>query len=212
MNDVSTEGLVGLWLSGAEQGRAGRDASGREHHGIVTGAIWGEHDGRHGLHFDGNGQSVDIPAAPGLEIERDIAIAAWIWKDRPNDGERWDAILSKTPGVWDYELLTSKARSDEPAFYSRPCEPNEVYAGSEVPARTWVHVAMTRRGAEVSFFVNGGLAGTSVMEGAFSRSGGVLQIGHDGAQANGGMHGWLSKVALYDRALDGDEVAALASS
>ena len=203
------EGLVGFWKLNETGGDVATDYSGHGNHGRRLGATWGEVGGRSAAHFDGTGASIEVPHTAALAIERDITIAAWIWKEVANRGERWDAILSKTPGIWDYELLTSKARSDEPAFFSPLCDPTEVYGGLAVPAGEWAHVAVTRRGTEVVFFFNGRPTGTAVMTGAFLKSGGALQMGHDGAPGNGGMIGSLADVALYDRGLDEGEIVHL---
>ena len=104
------------------------------------------------------------------------------------------------------------ARSDEPAFYARDTAPNEVYAGEVAPDNRWTHVAVTRTGTHVTFYVDARRLATSTQEGAFLRSGGTLQIGHDGAERNGGMLGWISSVALYARGLEDEEIADLMSS
>jgi sulfate permease, SulP family len=207
--ELPDDGLVGLWPLAEGDGDEVHDASGGGNHGRVLGATWGIHEGRTALRFDGTGASVDVPNAPALELERDLTIAAWIWKERTNDEERWDAIVSKSPGIWDYELLTSMARSDEPAFYGRDTEPNEVYAGEPAPAGRWTHIAVARSGSDVAFFLDGRALARSTQEGMFRRSGGALQFGHDGAARNGGMLGWIAGVALYDRALDAEEVGRL---
>lgn len=221
---VPDEGLVGCWLLDETEGPTAKDSSGSGNDGHLVGVAWKEIDGRRASYFDGTGSHIVIRHNDSLAIEWDITIAAWIWKETPNNSVRWDAIVSKTAGVNDYELLTSKARSDEPALFSPHCEPAEVYAGHEVPAKKWTHLAVTRREFEVTFFMDAHAVGTALMSGPFSRSGGDLQIGHDGVvasalrrawrsikrtPANGGMIGGIAGVAIYNRALPQEEIVVL---
>lgn len=203
--------LLGYWPLDETSGSVARDRSTAGRHGTCQGATFGLHDGRRAAHFDGNGSFVTIPHDDGLAIQLDITIAARLWKESPNAEERWDAVLSKTPGVWDYELLTSMAKSDELAFFSRPCGPSEVYGGLPVAAERWVHVAVTRSGDRASFYLDGQPTATASMTGRFPSNGGELQIGHDGALKNGGMRGWIADVVLYRRSLSTEEIARLAS-
>lgn len=151
---------------------------------------------------------VAVPNHVDLEITGDLTIAAWIKKDRTNDGRRWDAILAKSPGTWDYELLTSQDKSDEPAFFSKAGVPNEVYGSSPIPANSWHHVALTRSGNTVTFYLDGTAMSTVSMSGAFPTSGGGLQIGFDGS-ANNGMDGSIDEVQLYNRGLSAEEILAV---
>jgi hypothetical protein len=209
MVGIPQAGLVGYWPLDEGEGEQVRDEGPNGHAGRVAGARW---RGDGALYFGGDRSSIEIENHATLELEQDITIAAWIRKDRPNDGERWDAILSKSPGIWDYELLTSMANSDEPAFYGRDTEPNEVYAGEPAPAGRWTHVAVSRTGERVTFYLDAAERLTSTQSGTFVRSGGRLQIGFDGAERNGGMLGCIAGVALYSRGLGAAEVTALSEA
>ena len=44
---------------------------------------------------------------------------------------------------------------------SPECRPDKVYGGEQVAARTWVHVPVTRRSSQVTFYLNGQVSGVS---------------------------------------------------
>jgi hypothetical protein len=201
-------GLVAHWNFDEGSGVEARDSSPNGLHGAIKGAVWKSGKKAHALQFNRTA-SVEVPNHPALEITGDITIAAWVWKDSPNEAKRWDAILSKTPGKWDYELLTSKAKSDELAFYSPQGEPKEVYSGKPVPSKRWCHVAVTRSGDQVRMYLDGELASTATMGGKFPTNGGALQIGLDGAKQVNGMIGLIDEVYLFNRALSQSEIKAL---
>lgn len=202
------EGLVGHWSLDEREGDFALDSSRNGLHGQVLGAkhVTGKHGGA--LQFDPR-SAVEVANHPLLEITADITIAAWVFKDSANDARRWDAILSKSPGKWDYELLTSKSKSDELAFYSKSGKPDEVYSARPLAVGRWQHVAVTRRGDEVRFYLDGELVNTATMSGAFPKMGGALQIGQDGAKTPNGMVGRLDEVFLYSRALTDAEIRRL---
>jgi hyaluronate lyase len=204
--------LVGHWKLDEGEGLVARDVSGNGHTGSIWYAAWREVEGRRGLHFDGVSSRVVIPHAADLALTGDISICAWIRKQRSNEGQRWDCVLAKNPGSWDYDLLTSKARSNQLAFYSSATQPQEVYSGQTLQWGMWQHVAASRCGDEVTCFIDGVATSISKMPGALPSSDGDLIIGHDGAPGRGfGMHGMISDVWLFSRALAGEEIAGIAS-
>lgn len=202
------EGLVGYWSFDEQDGVTARDSSPNGFHGRILQAkpVEGKRGGA--LQFDPH-SAVEVLNHPLLEITGDITIAAWVFKDSSNEAKRWDAIVSKSPGKWDYELLTSKSKSDELAFYSKGAKPDEVYSARPMAVGRWQHVAITRRGDEVRLYFDGKLVNTVTMSGAFPKTGGSLQIGQDGAKTANGMVGRLDEVFLYNRALTEAEILRL---
>lgn len=202
--------LVGYWKLDEGSGGTAHDSSGNVHHGTLYYTSWETADHWRALRFDGMNSRIVIPDNIALRLTGDITICAWIHKNGPNNDRRWDAILAKSPGVWDFELLTSMAESDQPAFYSPQCEPNEVYGGIPVASREWHHVAVTRRAERVSFFLDGVVTSTATMTGSFTESDGDLLIGHDGNTREFGMRGMICDVLLFRRALADQEIREIA--
>lgn len=201
-------GLVGYWSFDEGSGRVAGDRSPNGLEGRVSGAAWCAGKRGAALLFDGD-DVVTVPDHPLLRIQGDITIAAWIFKDRPNLGMRWDALVSKSPGKWDYEMLTSKAKTDQLAFYGKTAQPDEVYGATPLPSRKWVHVAVTRSASEVRFYRDGVPMNTAVMSGTLLASASALQIGLDGAKQTNGMIGRIDEVFLYNRTLTAAEIRHL---
>jgi hypothetical protein len=94
---------------------------------------------------------------------------------------------------------------------SRPIASNE----NSTPPRQLEHaighvrVAVTQAESDGTFFLDVRRGVRSTQEGPFLRSGGASQLGHDVAERNGGMLDWIAGVALYERALDEEEIGRL---
>lgn len=202
------DGLVAHWTFDEGSGNVAQDASSAKLHGKIHGADWTKGKHGHALRFDGN-DSVEVPNHPALEITGDITVAAWVFKEKPNEAKRWDALVSKSPGKWDYEVLTSKSQSDQVAFFSPKAAPREVYSGKPVASGKWCHIAVTRSVNQVRMYLDGALVNTISMSGEFTKNGGALQIGLDGAKQVNGMIGIIDEVFLYNRALTEREIRQL---
>jgi len=86
------------------------------------------------------------------------------------------------------------------------------WASSELSLETWYHVAMIHDGSTVKIYVDGNLTSTrpSIALGDINH-GGNLTLGVDPLNpGNGYLSGRLAEVAKWDRAITGDEIAALA--
>ena len=206
-------GLVAHWRMDEGAGLAIADSSGNEHHGALRYTAWRKEGPATALWFDGISSRAVVDDHPQLAIAGDITVCAFIFKERPNRGERWDVVVAKPPGLQDYELLTSMARSDEMAFYSHGCRPIEGYGGVPVAHSAWHHVAVTRAGSDVRFFLDGLQTSAATMDGPFPQSPGDLIIGHDGVDGKGhGLRGLMRELRLYDRALAADDILAVFES
>jgi hypothetical protein len=209
---VKKSGVVGRWKLDEGGGATAHDCSGNAHHGSLRYASWEEIEDGHALSLDGINSRVVIACTEKLQITGDITICAWIYKFGANNWRRWDSILTKCPGKYDYELLTSKAESDQLAFYSPTCQPKEIYGSVPVRSHEWHHVALTRSGDRANFFLDGLITSEVEMIGDFPVSNGDLIIGHDGARGRGfGLRGMIRDVWLFSRALMAQEVMSVAN-
>jgi hypothetical protein len=197
----------------SEQARLNNDNTGSKivkKSGVV--GRWKLDEGGGATAHDCSGNGVVIACTEKLQITGDITICAWIYKFGANNWRRWDSILTKCPGKYDYELLTSKAESDQLAFYSPTCQPKEIYGSVPVRSHEWHHVALTRSGDRANFFLDGLITSEVEMIGDFPVSNGDLIIGHDGARGRGfGLRGMIRDVWLFSRALMAQEVMSVAN-
>jgi hypothetical protein len=205
------DGLLGHWLAGGDKGADGNaasDLSPAHRHGRIAGARRERDAGAAVMLFDGKESRVEVMHHGSLALSKDLSILAWVRKIKSNNFTRWDALLTKGPMTYDYEFLVSKARSDELAFYSPNCTPNEVYSGERLTIERWQHAAVTVSGDTVTFYLDGMPVKAEKMEGIYPSSDSPLLIGYDGHPDNG-FHGAMHDMMIYGRALDASDVRAV---
>jgi len=170
-------------------------------------------DGRYvyGLHFDGE-DALRVPHSEINALRNDLTVAAWI---RPEDPSEWQTIVA-----------TASSESDDNGFRLSIVNNNIQFttygvntyslSNSNLPAGQWTHVAAVM-GVDntVTFYVNGVARGTEDHSyPANSDTDDDLLIGastlaYGGERLSHHFQGNLDEVALFDRALGDDEVAAL---
>ena len=81
-----------------------------------------------------------------------------------------------------------------------------VSSGQPMPQNQWVHLAGTFDGSTLAIYINGVLAGTA--SGTLGTSSSEpFKIG--ASDVYGGFNGWIDEVAIYNRALSANEIAAI---
>jgi Concanavalin A-like lectin/glucanases superfamily len=182
------------------------DTTGDGHTATVEGAKWSEH-GRYGgaLEFDAAEKDVlKIPASSELDLGEEFTLEAWV---RPSGVENKDApLIDKQEGEGlGYALYEGGTVSDRPEG-AAAAEQEHVHADECLPAHAWSHVALTFDGNRTWLYVdgkpvdNGGAVPTITSEGE-------LEIGGSTDTADY-FDGRIDEVRIYNRALDGAEVAA----
>jgi hypothetical protein len=182
------------------------DVSGGGHTATLHGATWTAH-GRYGgaLEFDAEDETyVSIPADAGLDGSEELTVEAWV---RPSDSTFLGEIAMKErEGSGPGYSWTLDQHSTEPVGYFMQSEEGMVAGGEHsLPLHTWTHVAMTDDGAHDRLYVDGVLVDTAP---AIPFDGhGPIKIG--GNQLFGQwFDGRIDEVRVYERALNGAEVAA----
>lgn len=157
------------------------------------------------LRFDGVDDYLEVPYNPNLGITTDLTLAAWV--KRESFG-KYHVIVAKTSGRnrWDYDLYFEGA-SDTLKFWSDGLSPRESVSSGRVTNRNWNHVAVTRRGGAVTFYINGVAAGTATVTGNFPDSQFPVRVGSDAPTTM--FQGALDDLRIYSRALSAAEVQRL---
>lgn len=110
------------------------------------------------LSFDGVNDYLDIPNNPVLGITGDLTIATWVKRAALGD---YGGLVAKTDGanVWDYDLYFAGG-ANTLHFYSDTQTTQDAISTGVVADQEWHHVAVTRLGETVAFYIDGEPAGT----------------------------------------------------
>jgi hypothetical protein len=207
-------GLVGYWRFDEGSGATAADSSGNSNTGsVLGGAAWTAGRSGSAISFDGVNDYVSINNSPLFGITTNITIAAWIRRGNLSD---YGAILAKTNGAsrWDYELIFSDASGagETPRFYADGKVPDTVNANGNISdTTTFHHMAVTRSGSTVTFYINGTASGSATMTGTFNNNPDTIRIGTDGPtwNAKSFFFGVIDEVRLYNRSLSAGEIQNL---
>jgi hypothetical protein len=192
---------VAAYSFDAGEGTVAEDLSG-EHEGTIEGPAWTKGKFGSALQFNGvEGEQVTVPDSNDLDLTDELTLEAWV---RPTEAIEWSSIVTKKRGSGISYQLVAHADHNAPVGYLADAEKEWGVDGgtTPLPANTWSHIAFTSDGAQLRFYVNGKLKGTSSMLVAAEPSTGPLVIGGDT------FKGKIDEVRIYDRALDEGEINA----
>lgn len=198
------QGPVARWPMDEGQGQVTTDQVG----GLqlkLEGATWTETKLGPALSFDGENARAICDFAETLKPTRALSIAIWA---RRTALDNYQMLVDAGSGWGDdnqgYRLL----------MYGRhlrfmleaggdACNPQ----GGEIVLCQWHHFAMTYDGAQVLLYQDGKQVAAKQDSGEISYEG--LKSFLVGNGGNGGITGDIDDLAIYDRALNGDEIAGL---
>jgi hypothetical protein len=186
----------------------------------VPGAIAGDDDPA--IHFDGaegfaqalDGKAFDFPADSGFTIE------AWVRTvDTPN-GFPFQQVVSETEDIGGdrhgFSLfvtpkMTDAGKMPNVAFDFNPNDGGALQsAGNAVTPAKWTHVAGVATGSAVTVYVDGTAGTTKQVKGALGLSSATLFVGAS-REPDNEFSGDIDEVAIYDKALSLDRIAAHSS-
>jgi len=227
----TTNDLVAHWSFDEGAGSMVLDSSGNDHHGLIAGgATW--IPGRFGkaLRFDAGEVRVDSFPQPGMAS---WSVLAWIRSPRDlMTGATYATIISNEllrSGGWQMNIRTTVAPAlYQFAYWKGPTENDNVFQNYEqVLPDQWVHLAgvYDKNSRTISIYRNGlpvmvnGLAVSELADKPIKQGTTTLYLARwppestAAAQDTGEerrLTGDLDEIAVYNRALDAKEVAALA--
>jgi subtilisin family serine protease len=211
LSGIFQANALALELSFDNPADRGANGAGYSHSGellgepsLVPGAIGSA------LHFDGIGAFVDVPHDPVFNITGDMTIAAWIRRDGLGV---YSPILAKTDGYgngWDYELYFP-AGANSLAYWSDGLQPSEIRSSGTIANLNWNHVAVTRNGDRITFYINGRASNTTTAAGTLPARPYPVRIGTDGPNyiKDSLFKGQIDEVRLYNRALSAADIQTL---
>lgn len=191
--------------------RTTRDATGNGHDAVVRGAesVNGRFDAAY--QFDGYNDYVRVPA----NFTDDLAegtISLFLKLDHVIDQHK--VFVKNWPGVETYLAILVDVGGTVRVHASPGDRVPNLESGTLLMPDEWYHVVFTWSEDGKRIFINGDLDASDDV--SVSAGGGTqarAMLGNDpNAYWKRGMWGLLDEVRFYDRALDADEVAALAGS
>lgn len=182
--------------------------------------------------FDGDGDSVAVPDAASLSPMTALTMEAWVYPTANSGGPGLAGIIlnkeqkaANGSGTTQYEM---GRRNGEPfagsteipegnfVFYLGGVTglPNDsnlwVDARATLPLNTWSHVAVTFDGTTVRSYVNGDVTRQIEVAGSLKITDGDLHIGgRDMDLDHGDWAGRIDEAAIFNRALNGDEIRSI---
>jgi hypothetical protein len=125
--------------------------------------------------------------------------------------------VSKTHGlgsIFDFELYVAPNEDGGQNlvhFWSDAGSPMHPRSTGTVTDMNWHHLAVTRSGTTLTFYIDGVEAGTTEVTGSFNNNPLPLRIGTDGPEWGVGsmFEGVIDDVRLYNRGLSAVEIQAL---
>lgn len=206
--DTRPGALLAYWALNETSGTTATDSSGNGNHGTYVGVVLNGYihlDGLSAPSFDGISDWVSIPDSPTLNPSGAMTISAWV---NAEDTEYWRGIVSKSDaGTWadGYGLFFSA--DDVLTGYGQGGYGGGQSINFSVTGQ-WVHFAYTWDGAIQRLYQNGTLLASSGRS-AGSPSAETLYLGLQGGGRS--WYGAIARVAIWDEALDDDEIISLSS-
>lgn len=166
--------------------------------------------------FDGNNDALSIEYDPLFELPPDFTAAVWVRADTL-DGDIRRMVFGHP---FDTELLNSwllyfrNAGNGWEASFSMSSS-NDTYLATPIPFSLgeWAHLAGTYDGVTMRFYVDGALVDSRITPPPVFDPQHPITIGYDINDGQPARHfeGAIDEARLYTRALDPEEIAALAS-
>ena len=209
------DGLIGHWKLDETSGTTAADSSGNGYDGILTnmaGDEWCAGQVGGALQFDGYNDYVNLGTSSAL-APSSITVSLWAKRDGSGDSNAWQDLAGRQD--WgDGEGYVMYYNESNSRIYWRVIGNggyDDVYA-SVADSTEWHLYTGTFSGSTSRLYVDGVLQDTDYSADMDSSSSG-LAIGDDAAgNGSGEFDGIIDDVRIYNRALDADEVAALAQT
>lgn len=155
------------------------------------------------LYLNGTDAYVEVANAPALNPTGAITIEAWVWRE---DGSRCETVVGK-----DYhQSYWLGFCPDKIRFYAAGSS-TSVDGNTTVPAKEWVHIAVTYDGTTRRYYLNGELDLTSTANnGPLATNSHPVGIGFDIGQIflQNYFKGYLDEVRIWNVVRTQDEIRA----
>jgi hypothetical protein len=214
---ITDPALLGWWKLEEGYGATAVDFSGHENHGTIQnpngglglgGSAWAADPERDvALSFSGNNTSgtyVSAGRIPAMTLTNGFTWAFWTRQDegqgRAIPGQGNDVVLGNRFGGTASPLQFIKFTQGQFEYYNGAHNGTIDY--EDIPAGVWVHHAVVKNAANLTYYRNGEVAGASTTTATIDEN--PLYMGGDAAGER--WRGRISDVRIYNRALTQQEV------
>ena len=200
--------LLGYWQLDGDA----NDSSGYGHDGTVHGgAVWqptgGKVDGA--LLFDGLDDCIVIADDGDFDIVDELTITAWIKKAPDNDG--YVLMRNAADNSYRYYGIYTRGTADEVRFYYETSGglANEAWSSITIDDDLWHHLALVVNYPTAQLYIDGQPRSEETMNGNMLSGTANVKIGRRDPD-NYYFEGLIDEVRIYDKALNQQEIEALA--
>jgi len=203
---IGREGLVGNWLFYNGAGTKLYDYSGRGNHGAISGPTWVDGPFGWALDFErANGEYVEVPDDPSLDLTDAITILAWVNADEFVD---YESIVSKTPSTH-YRMWIEAGPELRGEIGDTAGNRVGPVAGMSLSTDKWEQIGFTYEvtdpASDLTLYWNGSPKATAAgTTNDIATSNEPLWIGSSADRAY--LNAQLAWLLIYDRKLSGSEV------
>jgi hypothetical protein len=215
-----TSGLVGWWRGDGDS----IDAAGTNNGTLYNGTSFGPGVVRSAFRFDGSGGHVKIPAAPELNPGDQVTVEFWMKANVNNPLNSFQGLVNSD--FYGIEISQGQCcqsigvnffvSTNSGAHYNQTADANG--GGAPVSVGQWHHIAGTYNGTQLQLYIDGLPSGNPMpCAGPISPMlpGSFIAIGSEDGRGscpdcqNRFYNGLIDEVAIFNRALSPDEIAAL---
>ncbi len=206
-----SDGLVAYWNFDEGQGSVAKDTTANVNDAaLINGPVWGEGKLGGGISFDGINDYLKILDSPSLKITGDLTISVWI---KPESlGTRQHIVSKFYSGEYNLGFI-----SETPPYPMRYIQgsgssyiPGQII--NSISSNEWQHIALVRTmsNKNVKGYRNGNFetGWTYTVDPPLTTNNVAIGARSDGAEP---FKGSIDEVRIYNRALNDDEIASLAS-
>lgn len=198
-------GLVGWWRA---EGNA-TDSIGTNN-GILRGtATFGPGEVGQAFSFDGTSGYVLVPNSPSLDtFSNSLTVELWVKPNSQTTNAEWKGIVCKGSTSW---RLQATSGASSATFSATGLSPQDLPGTRNINDGQWHHVAAVYDGTNVYLYVDGSLDVMQAVTGSIAQNNVPLAIGENNQPTPGHymFDGMVDEVALYNRALSSNEIAAI---
>ncbi|MBK1646904.1 hypothetical protein CKO25_20210 [Thiocapsa imhoffii] len=157
------------------------------------------------MSFNGNNSLVTVENSASLGLTDGMTLSAWVYPTALKSNFT-SVITKEMSGGLAYALHSDSPRPSANLQIRIANNNRWISAGSQLPVRTWTHLAATHDGSSQALFVNGVQVVRTSHSGNLAVSNNPLRIGGNTVMAGRTFEGVIDEVLIYNRALSISEI------